>query len=148
MPPSFTPSLPELEQVSLTLPDSKLEIKNFTEYSFESHFLEPADRWTFLIGGERLSDEHREALVPGVKVQLTVNGGVQCTGYVDSIEVSTSRSGGSLWRIEGRDVLAQAVDACADPTFAFKEGSTLDEALVALFTPFGWSLLCSSNGTS
>ncbi len=135
----FRPSLPEREQVVLALPDAKLEIRDFTEYSFSSNFSTPTDGWSFVIGAERLNDKEQAALKPGALVKLTINDGVQATGYIDSIEVTASRSSGTEWHVAGRDKLAQAMDACADPTQPFKDGQTLLQALQGLFAPFGWT---------
>lgn len=141
MPSTYSPSSPEQEEIQLLLPDAAdgpLTISNFTEYSFNSHFLTPTDGFSFSIGDERLSDEQRDALKAGVRVQLLLNGNVQSTGYIDSVASSASRDSGSVWRIEGRDSFAQACDTCADPTVALKEGQTLAEALKTIFAPFGW----------
>lgn len=135
----FTPSQAEKEEVVLELPEAGLEVKNFTEYSFNSNFLAPTDGWSFAIGTEKLSDKQRRALVPGAQVRLTINGGVQSTGFIDSIEISASRGSGTVYRIEGRDRLGQVVDACADPTSQLKEGQSLQDAMLAIFGPFGWS---------
>lgn len=135
----FTFSDPEKEEVVLLVKDTGLEIKNFTEYSFNSNFLAPTDGWSFSIGAEKLSDEQRNQLVPGTSVQLKINGSVQSTGFIDSIEIHASRGSGTVYRIEGRDRLGQVVDACADPTVSLKEGQTLEEALLTVFKPFGWS---------
>jgi len=135
----FTPSEPEKEQVSLTLSDTQLEITQFTEYSFNSNFLTPTDGFSFTVGAERLSLDMQDALIPGAAVKLSLNGRTQATGYIDSIEKTASRGGGTEWRIEGRDRLGQVVDACADPTQSLKESMTLIDALKKLFGPFGWS---------
>lgn len=135
----FFPSTPEREEIVLVLKDSRLEVKNFTEYEFNSNFLTPTDGFSFAIGAERLSDELQAALLPGAAVELRLNGVVQATGYIDSIDISASHEGGRVWRIEGRDALAQAVDACADPTQSLKEGQTLADALKTIFKDFGWS---------
>ena len=123
----------------LSLPEAGVEISQFTDYSFNSNFLTPTDGFDFTIGAERIPDAVKDALRPGAAVELTVNGGVQATGYIDSIDYSVSRNGGTQIFIGGRDVLAQAVDACADPTQSLKAGQTLEDALVSLFAPFGWS---------
>ncbi len=133
------PSKPEQESVVLGLPAAKIELNQFTEYSFNSNFLTPTDGWSFTIAEEHLSAKLKDALVPGVEVELTVNNLIQCSGYIDSVEVVASRSSGIEYRIEGRDRLAQVVDACADPTQSFKDNQTLLHALKTLFGPFGWT---------
>ena len=137
--PDFKPTQPEQEEVVLNLPDSQLEVKHFTEYSFNTNFLTPTDGWAFTVAQERLSEEVMRALKPGAAVKLTINGGVESSGYIDSIEITASRGSGTEWHIHGRDRLAQAVDACADPTIAFKEGQTLLDLMKTIFAPFGWS---------
>ncbi len=139
MPEQYTPSQSETEEISLELVEANLRITNFTEYSFNSHFLTPTDGFHFAIGDEALSDEMKAALKPGVKVQLALNGTVQATGYIDSIEVSASRGSGTVWHVEGRDAFAQAVDSNADPTLSLKDGQSLAAVLQDLFAPFGWS---------
>ena len=136
--PTFKPSPPEKEQVSLLLSDANLEITQFTEYSFISSFLNATDGFSFTVGFERLSPEMQEALVPGAAVKLSLNGRVQASGYIDSIEKTAARGSGTEWRIEGRDRLGQVADACADPTQSFKESQTLIDALKSLFGRYGW----------
>lgn len=134
----FRPSLPEKEEVSLSFPEAGFEIKTWTEYSYSANLEIPADGWSFTIGAESLPGIVKPWLVPGQRVQLKINGAVQGTGYIDSVEVRASRSSGTEFVIQGRDLLAQAVDACADPTHTFKEGMTLEDVLMELFAPFGW----------
>lgn len=140
---AFTPSSPEKEEVTLFLPDANrgegLEVTQFTEYSFHSNFLTPADQWSFTVASDVLQQTLGDSVVPGAPVKLKLNGAVQASGYIDSVEKSASRDGGSVWRIEGRDRLGQAVDACADPTVSLKESMTLLQGMKQLFEPFGWS---------
>lgn len=139
----FAPSAPGKEEVKLFVENSnqsisRLQIENFTEYSFTSNFLQPADAWNFTIGTDRLSDDAQAALKPGASVQLVVNDIVLSTGYIDSITTSAQRGSGLVYTIEGRDKLAQAVDACANPMKSLKAEQTLTAALKDLFSPFGW----------
>lgn len=134
----FSPDSPEKEQISLILKDADLKIERFNEYSFNSDFLKPTDAFSFTIGAEQLPDKVKYALNVGSAVTLAINDIVQASGYIDSIEIHASRGSGSTWRVEGRDLLAQAVDACAPPTQSLKAGQTLTDALKTLFKPFGW----------
>lgn len=139
MPLEYVAGKPEKDQVELLLTDAGLKIDRWTEYSFTSHFLTPTDDWSFTVAADRLSAETREALVCGSQVRLVLNNLVQASGFIDTVEVSASKASGTEFRIAGRDRLAQAFDACADPTKSFKEGQTLEDALKTLFAPFGWS---------
>lgn len=137
----FRPSPPNTEQVSLLLPDAVgggMEITQFTEYSFNSNFLTPTDGWSFTIAVDQPKRFYEEVIVPGAAVKLKLNGIIQSSGYIDSVEKTVNRSGGTEWHIEGRDRLGQPIDACADPTVSLKESMTLLEAFKAIFKPFGW----------
>jgi prophage tail gpP-like protein len=140
--PIFSPSPPNKEEISLFLPDAPggaREITRFTEYAFNSNFLTPTDGWSFTVAADDVKGLYEDALVPGAAVKLKINDIVQSSGFIDSVEKSASRSGGTEWRIEGRDRLGQPIDACADPTVSLKESMTLLEAFKALFSPFGWT---------
>ncbi len=129
----------EGDQVQLSLIESGLVIDRWIEYSFESNLLTPSDGWTMTVAAARISPELRAGLIPGAGVRLSINGAVQATGYIDSIEVDASKDSGTEIKLEGRDRLAQAIDACADPTKSFKQGQTLEQMLIELFTPFGFT---------
>lgn len=143
----FLPSRPESEEVSLTLVDEGITVDRWTSYEFAAHVEVPADGWSFTIGAQQLPEKLRNTLEEGINkglrvgshLQLRVNNIVQSEGYLDKITVRSSRTGGTEYTFDGRDKLAQAVDACADPTKTFKEGATLAEVLKELFGPFGWS---------
>lgn len=137
----FEPSTPDQEQVTLSFVDKGIEINNWTEYEYSSHVEVPSDGWSFSIGDDDLATSLKGLQpyqLPGQRVQLKVNGAIQGTGLVDSVDIHVSRQGGTIFNIQGRDRLAQAVDACADPTKTFKEGTNLLDMLVDLFAPFGW----------
>lgn len=137
-PQTFAPSLPEKEQIKLVI-DGQFQIERFTEYSFSSEFLQPTDGWSFTIGAEELSDDETKALKTGASVQLIVNDQVLSAGYIDAITCEAQRGSGLEYKVEGRDRLSRAVDACADPTSSLKENQTLADALQQLFKPYGWS---------
>lgn len=130
---------PEDDIVEMRLPEAGVTIDAWTSYEFNSDFLTPTDGFSFSVGAARLPDAVARALAPGQRVELVINGATQCTGYIDAIDVSASRDAGTEYRIEGRDALSPAVDGCMDPRLKIKATSTLLEALVQVFTPFGWS---------
>jgi len=138
-----TPDLAERDQVVLSVvPDGSSEgrpIKTWTRYSFNSNFLTPTDGWEFEIGGKTIDKSLFEVLVPGVKIQLSVNGHVQATGRVDDLEVSADRSQGTVLRVTGRDMMGQVVDGNADPKLQFTRDMTLTQILVkVLVDQFGF----------
>ena len=137
--PTFYSPSPDRESVILRLANGGIGITNWLSYSFNEHFLTPSDAWSFEVSGSTLTDEQKGGLVPGALVQLLINGNIQSTGYIDSIERKASRTGGTLWTISGRDRFGQIVDACADPTIQFDPLSTLDQAMLTIFGPFGYT---------
>lgn len=139
----FAPSDPEHEEIILEFPKLGIVLDKFIEYSFSNNFLDAGEAFSFTFAADRFSEEARNALRtalrPGTLVQLKIDGAVQATGYIDTLEVSASQESGAEWRLEGFDKLKQAVDACADPTVKFKPGTTLVGALKTIFAPYGWS---------
>ncbi len=125
--------------VSLHLPDSGIEISNWTRYSFNSHFLTPTDAWSFTLEGESIDQSLINKLAPGSRVTLTVNGHVNGDGYIDAMDLHCDRGGGTQLTIEGRDRLAMAVDGCVDPKTQFSRDMTLYDVVKRVFTPYGWS---------
>lgn len=135
---AFTPNSPDRDEVVLRIMDAHVTLSNWTHYSFNSHFLTPADAFHFTVGDNQITDEVREALTLGARVRLTLNNVVLADGHIDSVEIKADRSTGIVYDIAGRDRLGLAVDSVADPTKQFKEGQTLADALKDIFGPFGW----------
>lgn len=135
----FLPSRGGSEEAVLTFADAQIELKKWKHYQYAANLELPTDGWSFSVGNHDLPDGFTPFNLTGSRVELKINGTVQGNGYVDSVEVTNSRSAGTEYNISGRDRIAQAVDACADPTRTFKEGMTLEDVLVELFKPFGWS---------
>lgn len=127
------------DDVVLRLTQSGIEITNWISYTYNEHFLTPSDAFSFVIGEERLDDATSAALVPGAAVTLSLNGNIQASGYIDSIEKHASRGSGVEWHITGKDKLGQAVSSGIDPTTQFKPTQSLADLLLAVYTPFGWS---------
>src|SRR4051812_10541141 len=119
--------------------DAGVDVTHFTQYSVTSHFLTPADAFSFTVGDHALSQETKDALTLGARVRLTVNASVLLDGHIDEIEIDADRSSGVVYKISGRDRLGLAVDSLADPTVKFKASQTLEDALRTLFADFGWN---------
>jgi len=136
----YSPS-PEREVVSLEIRDAGLVIKDWISYRYNEHFLTPSDAFSFVLEDAYFDDLTKAAVVPGAKVSLIIDGNIQCTGFIDSVEKHASRSAGTVWTINGRDVLGQAVDCGIDPTTTFKTSTTLDQFLAAVFAPYSWGAI-------
>lgn len=111
-------------------------VRNWTRYSFNSNYESPTDGWSFTIGDDEIPAELKSGLVPGALVQFTLNGLVQGTGFIDSVTRSITRSGGTEWNIDGRDVFSPVVDAHIDPRLQFKKDMTLEQIVREVFDTF------------
>jgi prophage tail gpP-like protein len=134
---SVVRSEPEKDTVELLHVDSGKKINRWKEYQVNSDFLTPADGWSFRVAAGDLASDERAVLQPGAQVQLSVNGYTQLEGTIDLVETSTSRSGGTEINIQGRDLLAECVDSCADPKIRLKPNDSLYTAVSKIFEPFG-----------
>jgi len=142
------PSTPENCVVKLELPALGLAIDTFTSYEYSSHFLTPSDGWSFTIGNEDLIQSVANLIKPGMLINMSINGHVQSSGYVDGIETHTSRSSGTEFTFHGRDRLAYAVDACADPRLRLMSSQSLQDVMQAIFAPFGFNDFVADNNAN
>jgi prophage tail gpP-like protein len=130
-----------------------IKLNVWKQYSFNSNFLTPTDGWSFTVGDEVLSshatvgengeksfggDSLRIALAPRQLVFLSIGGHIQCTGIIDKVTTTTTRSGGTEVTIEGRDLLSPAVDSVIDPRVVIKPEMKLLDMLTIVLGPFGF----------
>lgn len=134
----------EIDTVVFRLPDYGQEIKSWSSYNFNRAFLTPTAAWTF-----KLSDEDptltNELLVPGARVELSINGRVQCSGFIEKKSIESSAEGGTHVTIHGGDILSRVVKATMDPAFAFVSGMTVAQFILSVLDPFGISVLFNSD---
>ena len=140
---------PELGAVVLEVLDSStgttVRLDTWKSYRFNSNFLSKTDGWSCTLGDESISDKLIASVKVGMKIQLRIDNLVQGSGYIDDVEISSSRSGGTEVSISGRDVLAPTVDACMDPTIKLTAGQTVVDLLQAVFNPFGLLIYVADN---
>lgn len=127
------------DTVVLELPTTGFRLDTWTSYSFYSNFLTPVDEWHVTLGHSSLPKRMLDALQAGERVSLSVNGKTQGDGYIDDVVVSQSREAGTEITIEGRDRLAQMLDANVDPRLKFPETQTLEQFVLQCAAPYGWS---------
>lgn len=120
-------------------------IETWTRYEFDSHFLTPSDSFHFTIGSDKLQDEVRTMLRPGVEIALYVDGHIQATGYIDSVERANSRDGGTEINISGRDKLSLMVDSNVDPRRKFAPGTPLATVISDIAAEYGFPKVETSN---
>lgn len=126
---------PEEDIVELSCQRTGKSISNWSSYECSSNFFTPTDGWSFTVGNENIL-KVREAVSVGDRIQIKVNGHIQCTGFVDSVHPRAEVGSGSTWSFEGRDLLAPAVDAGIDPRTQIKPTMTLQDVLEAAISPF------------
>lgn len=139
MPTPYSPDRPDGEEVQLRLMDEHVTLQQFSSYSFESDFLSPSDGFSFTLEDSKLPAGVDKALKIGARVALTINSVRVADGYLDKCVMGADRKSGRTWQLAGRDRLGLAVDSGADPTVKFPEGTTLEQALMSIFTPFGFA---------
>src|SRR6266542_78830 len=115
------------DRVSLRVGDEIIQI--WESYTFSKHYLQPTDGFRFIVGDEQLNPDLFKLLVPGQRVQLEINGNLQCTGYIDVVDPSGDRSSGNTILLEGRDCFSPVVDAEIDPRKHYPDKTILSKLL-------------------
>lgn len=137
--------MPQPDVVSVELPDVGRRIERWKSYSYNSDYLAPTDGWSFTLGDDETGDDLLRALTPGQRLTLVVNGVKQGDGYIDDVNITTSRGGGTEVSISGRDLLGPVVDACIDPQIKFTAGQTLADVLRVIFGHYGFKKFAIDN---
>ncbi|MFA5186337.1 MAG: hypothetical protein WC551_07680 [Patescibacteria group bacterium] len=120
------------------------KIARWENYSFNNHFLIPADGFSFSIGGDSLTPDLIKMLKPGLAVKLTIDGNVQASGFIDRIVPRTNRSGGGTITVEGRDKFGSVLDSQIDPRKKWKD-TTLEKFIIDTLGPFGFTTFFVDN---
>lgn len=106
-----------MESTKIILEDGT-ELRDWSSYSIDSDFLTPTDGWSFTVGGLDLKKyKAAQKLWPDYRVQIWVDGALQMTGIIDSVEWESSSSGGTICTVSGRDVLRSLCKANIWPGF-------------------------------
>lgn len=104
--------------VVVTLQDGTT-LKRWDSYTFASDFLDAADAWTVTFGGDDAWLLVKDKALPDTTCSVTVDGALQCTGWLDSAEVVVDETSTRV-TLSGRDVLKPMVDANIHPDTAVK----------------------------
>ena len=134
----------EIDTVVLRLPDAGKEIRNWSTYQLNQRFLTPTAGWSFTISDEDTTLTN-DLLVPGARVELSINDRLQCCGTIDKKTVTSDTGGGTKVTVQGRDILGRVVSATCDPAFKFASGMSAKDALVAVLGPFGIDTIYNDN---
>lgn len=90
-------------------------------YSIDSDFLTPADGWSFEFGTDVEWVKLRSSLVPDAKVQILVDGALQCSGSIDVVEASCDEGSGTIINVQGRDILKPVIKASIPPDMPYQK---------------------------
>lgn len=108
-----------------------LELKNWTSYSINSDFLTPTDGWSFTFGGRSVPNEVLERIQPDMRVQVYVGDSLQLTGWIDSVRIAGDSSSGTVFNVQGRDILRPLCKSHIHPDTPFK-GRTVAQLVEAV----------------
>ncbi len=133
----------EFDSVILKFADNDVEIKNWLTYSFNQNFLEPTCEWSFDI--EDTNGNLIDILVCGVKIKLFINDLIQCTGLIEKVLNSETTEGGSLIKIQGRDIMAKVVEGIVNPKLQFPTNTTLESIVKTVLKPLEITTIDNSN---
>lgn len=131
---------PELASLNIELPVAGLSYPHTLGYELMSHYLVPCSGFWYDLDEDELSQADKTALTPGAAVRVSVNDLPQVCGYLDTVDVRSSRSGGTIWHMECREWNSPILDAHADPEMQFSETQTLEQLIstaLSSFTAFG-----------
>ena len=135
------------------------------EYSVDSDLFSPADGFSFgvsLPSDSRFSTprsraELREKLKPGRSVKLYVGDDselgpetrfLQMTGFIDDADVTATRDGGTVVKVQGRDVAGYLVDASVDLRIAVTPEMKLLDLIRVAVEPWDIDVLADSFAAS
>lgn len=136
-----------MDNIHLEIKELAQKLNNFTSYSFTTDFMGANSAWSVEIDAShyRVMNENGGSplllakIQPGMSVRLYVNDTLTCTGYIDKVNVTSNRSGGTIMQISGRDALAPVIDACVDPKFSFSDTQTIVDVCRKILVPFGFT---------
>lgn len=132
MPSPLANGQSELDSISVQLLDTGRVLKTFDRFTLNSDYLQPVTTWNFDLGGDTEEVQALMAeLLPGARIQVSVNNNVTATGFVDRHELKTSRDGGTALAVQCSDILGPVVDGTVDPLTKFSAQSTITDVLAS-----------------
>lgn len=139
-------------------------LDTWTSYRVDSDILQPADGFelTVEVGAraDQLSQDrfarYREACSPGSLVELYVGDDVtgqrrdrylQLTGRIDDLEVTNSRTRGTVLHVTGRDSAAYLVDSSVPVGLVREEGTSFVDLVQASVQPWGIEVITDATAS-
>jgi prophage tail gpP-like protein len=141
---------PEAASLAIRFPNvfqngKPLCFRNFSSYEYHEHFLRESDGWSFELPQDILSQVDLTAIVPRVRVEVSIDDVVQSIGILDDVRAKSDRNGGTVYTLRGRDWLSPAVDCHVDPNLRFKPGMSVLDVVSTALAPFGIRAFATDN---
>ena len=119
-------------------------VSQIKAYSISSDYTVPTDGWSVDLYDHEKGSELRKVFLPLTPVRIYIDNALQCVGRIDVTE-GIENSG---LRIQGRDYIADLADASVDPTLKFKKSTSLADAILDIFEPFGVVVVASEGNAA
>lgn len=126
-------STAELDSIRLNMPETGVSFELWTSATLDDDFLTPCQHMSLEVAADESRFAYTTAIKKGDAFVLFVNDQPQCTGYIDSVEVSYDMHAGVRVSIEGRDGLSRLVDGNVDERMPVKETMSLADIADLLF---------------
>lgn len=133
----------EIDTITLRFADNLIEIDNWIDYHYNQDFLKPTCEWSFTINDE--DGNLVDTLVYGVGINIYLNGKIQCAGLIEKVTILEDDHGGTLLRVQGRDIMAKVVEGCVNPKLQFGTATTLQAIVTKVLTPLGITQIDNSD---
>lgn len=124
----------ELGEAVIQLEDG-MQLQRWKSYDINADFLTPTDGWSFTFGSEKEWLKVKDLLEPDKKVQILIDGVVQCTGWIDRVEATSSTDSGVEVNVQGRDFLKPLVKSSIHQDLPYKQ-KTLIQLVEQVFTTY------------
>lgn len=117
---------PDLDKLTLIVDGYDFSL--WTSATVAAEFLQPCQTINLAIGADETRLDLIQAVQPGKKFQLDVNGSPVCTGFIDSVGAE-SNHGGTVVHVSGRDMLAPLVDGNVNPFMPLAKTATMKDVV-------------------
>lgn len=108
------------------------QLRNIKSYTIHQSFIDPFDSFSFTLWDPDIKTL-RETTYPMLPVRIYVNGCLQLSGRIDK---QTVHNDGSI-TVDGRNYIAEMVDAHCDPAAVAPSGMSLDLAILKVTKSLG-----------
>jgi hypothetical protein len=142
-----------IDQDFVSIHFGNIIIDDWTSYNIEQDFFTCSDAFTATLEDSK-DTQLAQYMVLGQQVRVYIAGNLQMIAYLDDIDISYTRNGGTKLTISGRDILGQAAQAyilpnvgtSSDNNFHFTANTTFSQAFAQIFGSFQPNLDISITG--